>query len=119
MMLFVFFLMERSSFASLRLNNVCLKITIGLSETRFEVSTASHRIEVYWSKHPVERVEIADISVELIASVYKAIKRRHEGSNTETKAGRDEVKVMKCATTKGIVCVLAKEVSRLSFTAEV
>ena len=37
-----------------------------------------HRIEVCWSKQPVERVEIAYVSEELTASLYKTMKGRHE-----------------------------------------
>jgi hypothetical protein len=45
---------------------------IGLSETRFEVSTAIHIVEVYWTKHPVEVVKIAHVSEELAVSLFKA-----------------------------------------------
>jgi hypothetical protein len=66
-----------------------------------------HGTDVYWSKQPVERAEIACVSEELTTSLYKAIKRRHEGSNTDTKAGRNEVEVMKYETNNGIVRALS------------
>jgi hypothetical protein len=62
---------------------------------------------VYWSKQPVERVETACVSEGITASLYEAIERSHEGSSTETKAGRDEVEVMKYDTTNGIVRALS------------
>jgi hypothetical protein len=54
---------------------------------------------VYWSKQPVEREGIT-------ASLYNAIEQRHEGSSTETKAGRDEVEVMKYDNQRSCPCLI-------------